>query len=60
MSEAKLVKALWVGPYEAQLPDGRVLVPGETVVDIGAGEASESDHWEPVRAAAPKPKKDKD
>lgn len=43
---AKTVKARWVGPYEADLPDGTHLVPGETVVEISAGEAEGSDNWE--------------
>lgn len=43
---AKTAKALWIGPYEADLPDGTHLVPGETVVEVSAGEAEASDHWE--------------
>jgi hypothetical protein len=60
MSDAKpkLVSARWVGPYEAQLPSGIVLIPGETVVEIGEGEAKDSDNWQPVRGSAPK--KDED
>lgn len=45
---AKTVKARWVGAFEAELPDGTVLVPHETVAEISAGEAQESDHWQPV------------
>lgn len=54
MSDAKLVSARWVASYEAQLPDGTVLVPNETVVEIGEGEAKASDNWQPVRGAATK------
>lgn len=43
---AKTVKARWIGPFEADLPDGTHLVPGETVVEIPAGEAESSAHWE--------------
>lgn len=42
----KTVKARWIGPFEADLPNGTHLVPGETVVEISAGEAEGSDHWE--------------
>lgn len=42
------MKALWVGSFEAQLPDGTRLIPGETIADIPAGEAEESANWEPV------------
>lgn len=57
MSDAKpkLVKAQWVAPYEAQLPDGTVLIPGETVAEIGEGEARGSDNWKPV-GSTPAPK----
>ena len=58
-SKPKLVNAKWVGPYEAQLPDGTVLVPGETVVEIGEGEARASDNWQPTGGPTPK-KKDED
>jgi hypothetical protein len=44
----KPVKARWVGTYEAQLTDGTVLVPGETVAEIPPGEAEASDNWEVV------------
>lgn len=47
---SETVKALWVGPFEAELPDGTKLVPRETVVEIPVGEAEESDYWEPVKA----------
>lgn len=42
---AKRVKAKWVGPYEAELPDKTVLVPHETVVELPAGEAEASENW---------------
>jgi hypothetical protein len=42
----KLVKARWVASYEAQLPNGTVLAPGETVVEIGEHEALASSNWE--------------
>lgn len=53
MSDAKpkLVSARWVAPYVAQLLDGTVLVPGETVVEIPEGEARESDNWAPAKAS---------
>lgn len=52
MSEPKpkLVSARWVAPYVAQLLDGTVLVPQESVVEIPEGEAKESDNWAPVKA----------
>lgn len=43
-------RAKWVGPYEAVLADGTVLLPGETIIEISEGEAKESAHWEPVAA----------
>lgn len=49
MAEVKTVKARWVAPYEAFLPDRTLLVPGETVAEIPETEAKASDHWEPVR-----------
>lgn len=55
---AKTVKALWVGPFEADLPDGTHLVPGETVVEVSAGEAAESDHWETQSQPKKTPKGD--
>lgn len=48
------VKAKWVGTYEAELPDGTQLVPGETVVEIGRDEAESSDNWEPVKGKSSK------
>jgi len=48
-----LVEALWVAPFEAQLPDGNRLIPNVTTASIPAGEAQASDHWQPaVKAAA--------
>jgi hypothetical protein len=47
------IKARWVAGFRAVLPDGTELIPGVTEVRIGAGEAAESDHWEPVVAAKP-------
>lgn len=44
----KTVKARWAAPFEAQLPNGQVLVPGETVVDMPEPEAEASDNWEIV------------
>lgn len=44
-----------MGGYEAELPDRTVLVHGETVVEVPAGEARDSDNWQPV-AGSPKPK----
>lgn len=59
-SAKKTVEALWVAPYEATLPDGTVLIPNETKVRIGAGEAEASDHWEPVGSSAKKTSKESD
>lgn len=44
----KLVNARWVGTCEAQLADGTILVPGETIVKIPEPEAQASANWEPV------------
>jgi hypothetical protein len=44
-------KALWVGPYEGELPDKTVLIPGKTVVEILTDEAEGSDNWKPATAA---------
>ena len=41
------VKATWVGSYQGELPDGTQLVPGETVVEIPAGDVRRV-HLEPV------------
>ena len=57
---AKTVKARWVGPFEADLPDGTHLVPGETGVEISAGEAELSDHWDVQGSAAKKTSKESD
>lgn len=53
MAKTETVKALWVAGYEASLPDGTVLVPNETVVELSAGEADQSDNW--AVQSAPKP-----
>lgn len=55
MAKTETVKALWVAGYEASLPDGTVLVPNETVVEIPAGEADASDNWS-AQSSAPTPK----
>lgn len=55
MGELK-VKALWVGPFEAQVPDGTVLIPGETVYEVTAGEAEQSAYWQPLKAQRNEPK----
>jgi hypothetical protein len=47
-----LIKATWVGPSGYEAPGGVVLIPGETVMEITAGEAVESGHWEPVNERA--------
>lgn len=47
MAGDKKIKAVWIGPAGHVLYDGTPLIPGETVVEIGAFEAS-SDHWQPV------------
>lgn len=47
---ANTVRALWVGSYEATTSRGVLLVPCETVLEIPAGEAEESDNW---RVATP-------
>lgn len=48
MAASENVRATWVGPFEAETADGLRLVPGESVVDVPAGEAHASDHWEVV------------
>lgn len=45
MAPSGTVKAKWVGTYEAELPDGTQLVPGETVVELPRDEAEGSDNW---------------
>lgn len=52
---AETVEALWVGPYEVSLPDGRRLTPGLSTCQVGRDEAEASDHWQPVKAKAPTP-----
>lgn len=54
LNTPQTVKARWVGPYRAILETGLTkidLIPGETVVEIGAGEADQSDNWQPVELA---------
>lgn len=46
------VDARWVGVFEAALPDGTTLVPGETVVQIPEAEAKASDNWEVVSGSS--------
>ena len=53
---ADLVKAKWVGTFRAFLEDGTELIPGETVVEIPAGEAEESAHWAPQSSRQSKSK----
>ena len=48
------VKAKWVASYEAELPDGTALVPGETIVEISKDEAEVSDNWEVAKSKAAK------
>lgn len=50
----KLVNARWVAPFEAQLSDGTVLIPNETVVPVPADEAKDSDYWEATGGKPPK------
>lgn len=57
LPETSKIPALWVAGFEAILPDGTVLVPNETVYDIGAAEARDSDHWRPQSAKKSAPEK---
>lgn len=41
-----LVEARWIGTCESTLIDSTVLIPGETVVEIGVDEALASANWE--------------
>lgn len=59
MASVKTVRARWVAGFEAMLPDGRVLVPGETIVEIPVGEAEQSDHWEVQGASKARKKRGK-
>jgi len=43
------IDAKWVAGFEAIMPDGTILTPHETVVQVGADEARESDNWQPVK-----------
>lgn len=47
-----LIRATWVGIAGCEL-NGQELVPGETIVDVPADEARESDNWAPVKTAKP-------
>lgn len=49
-SEKSSVRARWVGPFVGLL-DRQHLIPGESVAEVPAQEANESDWWEPVAAA---------
>lgn len=42
------VTARWVASWEAELPGGKILVPGVTTHEIPEGEAHDSDNWEVV------------
>lgn len=52
-----LVQAKWVAGYEAVLPDGTVLQPGDTY-ELPEDEAKASDNWQPAKND--KPRKDAD
>jgi hypothetical protein len=56
-SMSDTVKARWVAGYHAVLPDGTELVPGGEY-RIPAGEADQSDNWQPVAKPSPKPDKE--
>lgn len=43
---AETVTALWVGPFEVALPDGRRLAPGIDKHELGRDEAEASDYWQ--------------
>jgi hypothetical protein len=45
------VTATWIGPYGYKLADGTVLETGVTKVELPAGEARDSDHWQIAKAA---------
>lgn len=49
------VLATWVGPFEAKLPDGTILEPGVTELEIGVDEARDSDHWQTKTAPRTSP-----
>lgn len=53
-SKPKIVKAKWVAPYEASLPDGTLLIPGESVIELPEGEAQSSENWQPVGGSTSK------
>lgn len=48
MASNDIVNAKWVGPYDGELADGTVVISGETVVPVPAGEAKDSGYWEPT------------
>lgn len=39
-----LVKRIWVGPFTAELPDGRVWQPGDTV-EVEESQAKDNGHF---------------
>lgn len=45
--------ALYVGEAGNCLTDGTVLIPGETIAVVGAGEAEASGLWQPVTDGQP-------
>lgn len=51
--EIQKYKATYTGPPGHVLLDGTELIPGETIVEVGAFEL-ESDYWQPANAAAKK------
>ena len=53
MAGDKKISAVWVGPAGMVLYDGTPLIPGKTIVEIGAFEA-ESAHWQPVTKSSAK------
>lgn len=46
---ADLIAARWTPGYPTELADGTPVEPG-SVHQVPAGEAKESDNWQPVRA----------
>lgn len=47
------VKATWVGPSGHELFDGTMLVPGETVCEIGGDEARDNPYWKATKKGDP-------
>jgi hypothetical protein len=43
-----LVDATWNGPWGYTLPDGTLLIPGETVRQVPQFQANDDPYWEPV------------